>query len=489
MSYLSRREGRYHYRRRYPQAVADLLGKSEFRKALGTADRVDALKLARQVSVEFDRICDEALSPAATATNGTVGVEAPRVDPGAVLRGLQAVVERVTLRAVEDMHPATKRVTKDWQTELDWQQRAYTLAAQGMPPPGMEAIHPLEAMAAVRAIEAVQSGSPLAVGDDMPEPVRVQGEHPRALQADSRTAAQFKVALDDYCDRVSPGRVSIMRKLCDNVLRWPSTPAQQVQRIMAYAEGKLVAGGKASSVHTQAAGLITILRELPGWEGISLPKQGAVARAVRAGGALQKNARDPMPLAVVEKVQAALDARGDAVDAAAMRLLVRYGVRPLELLSEGPAALAMREDILGDGELVFQAGLSGAKNAASRRDLPVAADDVPLFKLVLSGFGVGSAAERGRQRVTRLSRAVHTALLKIPGITGQVSLYSARHTAADLLRAAGATDAEVGGILGHTQAGNKHTGVYGGTAPLTRQRELLAGVRELLDKPKNLPAG
>ena len=119
----------------------------------------------------------------------------------------------------------------------------------------------------------------------------------------------------------------------------------------------------------------------------------------------------------------------------------------------------------------------------------MAAEDVALFNLVLSGFGDGSAAERGRQRVTRLSRAVSAALLKIQGITGQVSLYSARHTAADLLRAAGASDAEVGGILGHTQSGNKHTGVYGGTAPLTRQRELLARVRELLDKQNTLQAG
>ncbi|MDO9617177.1 MAG: hypothetical protein Q7J43_05785 [Pseudomonas sp.] len=339
MSYLSRREGRYHYRRRYPQAVADLLGKSEFRKALGTADRVDALKLARQVSVEFDRICDEALSPAATATNGTLGVDAPRVDPSAVLRGLQSVVERVTLRAVEDMHPATKRVTKDWQTELDWQQRAYTLAAQGMPPPGMEAMHPLEAMAAVRAIEAVQSGAPLAVLHG-PEPVpEAHTEQPRTLQADTRSAAQFNAALDDYCDRVSTGRAGIMRKLCDRVLRWPSTPAQQVQRIMAYAEGKLAAGGAASSAHTQAAGMITVLREVPGWEGISLPKTGATARAIRAGGALQKNARDPMPLDVVKVVQASLEARGDAVDAAAAQLLVRYGLRPIELLQEGPDAL------------------------------------------------------------------------------------------------------------------------------------------------------
>ncbi|WP_232924764.1 hypothetical protein, partial [Pseudomonas cichorii] len=334
-------------------------------------------------------------------------------------------------------------------------------------------------------------GEPPTLGTVIPRPVETPVE-PVSQQGDRRTAQQFAEALDGYCERVSAGRVGIMRKLCNEVLHWPSTPAQQVQRIMAYAEGKLAGGGKASSVHTQAAGMITILREVPGWEGISLPKQGAVARAIRAGGALQKNARDPMPLAVVAQVQAALNARGDAVDAAAAQLLVRYGLRPIELLQEGEDALGMRRDILGAEELVFRVGLSGAKNSASRRDLPVHQDDAYAFKLVLTGLNLSSDCtkpereRRARQRVDRLSRAVSAALLKIPNLKGQLSLYSARHTAADLLRAAGASEAEVGGILGHTQAGNKHTGVYGGTAPLTRQRELLAGVRERLDE-QNTP--
>lgn len=62
MSYLSRRDGRYSYRRRFPSDVASLIGRSEYRKALGTADRTEALKLARVLSVEFDRICEEALA-------------------------------------------------------------------------------------------------------------------------------------------------------------------------------------------------------------------------------------------------------------------------------------------------------------------------------------------------------------------------------------------------------------------------------------------
>ncbi len=246
---------------------------------------------------------------------------------------------------------------------------------------------------------------------------------------------------------------------------------------MQYAESKLAGGGKASSVYTQVSGLITVLRDLPGWEKISLPRNGSTARAVRKGGQLQAEARDPMPLQIVHKVVTALDIRGDAVDAAAARLLVRYGLRPVELLQEGPEALADRVDILGNTELVYHAGLSGAKNSASRRCLPVHSDDIALFKLVLSARGE-AGEKRSRARVTRLSDAVRIALRGVPG---KLSLYSLRHTCADLLRAAGATPDEVGGVLGHTAAGSKATSIYGGAAPLARPRELLGKVRNLLD--------
>ncbi|MCY1529359.1 hypothetical protein D9M68_644980 [compost metagenome] len=221
-----------------------------------------------------------------------------------------------------------------------------------------------------------------------------------------------------------------------------------------------------------------MLREVPGWERISLPRNGSTARAVRQGGQLQADARDAMPLGVVREVLQGLDDRGDAVDAAAARLLVRYGLRPIELLQEGPEALAEREDILHNRELVFHAGLSGAKNSASRRCLPVHADDVELFKLVLSARG-DAGEKRARARIQRLSAAMR---IQLRGKPGKLSLYSLRHTCADLLRAVGATPDEVGGVLGHTAKGSKATSIYGGKAPLDRPRALLAEVRDLLEQ-------
>ena len=478
MSYLTRRDGRYFYRRRFPVEVAAIVERTEFRKALGTADRREAERAARIVSVEFDQICAEALAGlsgpgsdgAANAVEGAVaGVTAEDI-----LSRIQQVVEKVTRRAVEALHPQN-RVYPTWEQEIDWLKRAFWEASKGRHPAAAE-YNPVEAMAAYRALEAVERGEVPSLGASQ-QPVGSVGIAAEDADSDSRTATEFDEVLEAYCSRVSSSRAGIVRSLAKRILQWPSTQAEQVQRLMQYAESKLAGGGKASSVYTQVSGLITVLRDLPGWEKISLPRNGSTARAVRKGGQLQAEARDPMPLQIVHKVVTALDIRGDAVDAAAARLLVRYGLRPVELLQEGPEALADRVDILGNTELVYHAGLSGAKNSASRRCLPVHSDDIALFKLVLSARGE-AGEKRSRARVTRLSDAVRIALRGVPG---KLSLYSLRHTCADLLRAAGATPDEVGGVLGHTAAGSKATSIYGGAAPLARPRELLGKVRNLLD--------
>ncbi|MNF49614.1 hypothetical protein D3C84_308910 [compost metagenome] len=479
MSYVTRRDGRYFYRRRFPTEVAEIVGRAEFRKALGTADRKEADRLARQVSVEFDRVCTDALTQTAQQARGEspgskVGAP-PRVTAEAILARLQTIVEKATRSAIEALEPS-QRHAPTWAAEMAWRKEALLAIAEGKHP-GAADYSPIEAMAVYRNIEALERGELLSLGSATPEPAAPA----RALSddPDSRTAAEFKEALEGYCSRVSSGRADIVRSLAERVLRWPSTQAQQVQRIMQYAEAKLAAGGKPSSAHTQAAGLITVLRELPGWERISLPRNGSTARTVRQGGQLQADARDAMPLGVVQEVLQGLDDRGDAVDVAAARLLVRYGLRPIELLQEGPEALAEREDILHNRELVFHAGLSGAKNSASRRCLPVHADDVELFKLVLGARGE-AGEKRARARIQRLSAAVR---IQLRGKPGKLSLYSLRHTCADLLRAVGATPDEVGGVLGHTAKGSKATSIYGGKAPLHRPRALLAKVRELLSGP------
>lgn len=474
MSYITRRDGRYSYRRRFPADVAEVVGRVEFRKALGTADRSEALKLAHIVSVEFDRICDEALAAPADPTlpdTETAAEQTQAQSAADVLNNLNAVVRGFRLNITERMQ------SSGWQAELGWRRANLDALANGTVLPGLD-VHPVQARAMRRALDDTMAGKPPRF--DAPAPGGA-APAPAALPSDAVTEAVFQSVLDEYCEGVGKGRADKVRSLSRKVLTWPSTQDQQTQSLMQFCTEKLASGGKASSVHSDAYCLLSVLRRVPGWAGMALPKAGAVAKAVRSGAGMSKDQRLPIPLALMLDIHAKIKATTPAHYPAVV-LLARYALRPSELLQEGLRALGHRSDVMGNTELVFKAALSGGKNAASRRDLPVHADDEPLFRAVLSGLGLPSGASpaeldtRARQRVRSLSRVFSRALGEAPGM----SLYSQRHTCADLLRKVGATTDEVGGILGHTPAGAKATSIYGGSQPLDRPRELLDKVRALI---------
>ncbi|VVO43698.1 DUF6538 domain-containing protein [Pseudomonas fluorescens] len=477
MSYLTRRDGRYSYRRRFPAEVAALIGRNEYRKALGTADRAEALRLSHAVSVEFDRICGEALAvPADPAQPGTEAapVKTQAQTAAEVLNNLDAVVRGFTLNITERMQ------SSGWQAELGWRRASLEAHARGtLVLPGLD-IHPVQARAMLRALDDTLAGNPPRF--DSPAPGGAAAPATAAVpMPDTVTEAVFQSVLEDYYEGVGPSRVSKIKSLTRRVLAWPSTQAEQLERVMQYCAERLEAGGKATSVHGDAAGLITVLRRVPGWQGIALPRTGAVARAVRSGGGMNVNQRSSIPLERMLNLHAEMQ-RQVPVHYSTVVLLARYGLRPGELLQEGPDALGYRVDILGNRELVFMAALTGGKNAAARRDIPVHADDAGMFREVLAGLGIAADAtpvqrdRRIRQRVRNVSRVFNRLLGEGDGL----SLYSQRHTCADLLRAVGATAEEVGGVLGHTAAGSKATSIYGGSQPLDRPRELLEKVRELI---------
>ena len=475
MSYLARRDGRYSYRRRFPADVAALIGRNEYRKALGTADRSEAMRLSHAVSVEFDRICDAAVAACAGPVSQSAepeSVKAQEQTATDVLNNLNAVVRGFTLNITERMQ------SSGWQSELEWRRASLEAHARGtLVLPGLD-IHPVEARAMLRALDDTLAGNPPrfdvpALGGAAPAPA--------AVPSDTVTETVFQAVLDDYYEGVGPSRVGKLKSLTRRVLAWPSTQAEQLERVMQYCAERLEAGGKATSVHGDAAALITVLRRVPGWQSITLPRAGAVARAVRSGGGMNVNQRSSIPLDRMLNLHTEMK-RQVPVHHSTVVLLARYGLRPGELLQEGPEALGYRVDILGNRELVFKAALSGGKNAASRRDIPVHTDDAGMFREVLAGLGLAKDAtplqrdRRIRQRVGNVSRVFNRLLGEGDGL----SLYSQRHTCADLLRAVGATAEEVGGVLGHTAAGSKATSIYGGSQPLDRPRELLEKVRALI---------
>lgn len=487
--HLMKRDGRFIYRRRFPVEVASIVGRVEFRKALGTSDRKEALQLARVVSVDFDRTCAEAL--AQRAIGGGTGVlqaldrAAPPVTAERILERLRAVVDGATRSAVEALEPS-QRQAPTWAAELEWRKAALQAIADGKHP-GAADYNPAEAMAALRALDALERGEVPTLGQpSTPEPanavpsIATVSEQLAPLQRarhGQTAAAEFQGTLDKYLAQATPRRGQQVQTLCREALRWPATPAEQVQSILDYGQRRLAQGMKASSLNTSTNAILAVLRCMPGWEGIKLPKLDATAKTIRSGAGARKEARQPIPVAMLTACIQNMQDTAPDVDCAALLILARYGLRPSELLREGPNALTMREDIMGGKELVFQAGLSGRKTDASRRDLPVHDADARLFSLVLAERG--EPADLGRRTEQRVRRLHDLLGRRLPA---GYTLYGVRHTVADLMRHAGATEQEAGAILGHVGR-QSMTSIYGGKSALKAQRELLDKVRQLLESP------
>lgn len=482
--HLTKRDGRYLYRRRFPAELVPVMGRQEFKKALGTSNRQEALRLARQVSVEFDRMCAAATGAHATCADSTGDTlhQGPGEPPGsdssleagqpqegtaeALLGRLHAFVALCRRRAIEALHPEG-RTAATWHAEMAMLKQQLRSVAKGEQPfTALASYNPLEAKAGLHALQELARGdlSGLPGGhqpvESLPTPVRT-------------TAAEFDRALSAHLSskREKPRRE--LQKLCAKALRWPATQAEQTEHLMQYTEQRLAEGIKPSTAALELKRCRAVLRYLAGWEGFKLPdpRRHSTMQKLRGSGP-SRHDRPPVPLEHLRTLIADMQRTAEPERAAAVLLLARYGMRPSELMREGLAALTEHQDILGNKTPIFQVARSGGKTAASRRDLPLHPEDIPLFKQVL--VRCKGTADDADRRVSALSRQVSNLLPD--GFT----LYSIRHSAADLLRACGASDPEVGAILGHAPT-KTMTAIYGGAAPLDKQRELLDRLRELID--------
>ncbi|MDT3718406.1 DUF6538 domain-containing protein [Pseudomonas oryzihabitans] len=479
-TYLTRKDGRYLYRRRFPKAVADAIGKAEMKRALGTADRTEALKLSRSLSVEFDRICEAALAPV-HAGPGAPSVPIPvRLTADDILRQMQAAMHRVQVEALERMQ------APGWQRELAWRRASLAAHAAGDMPTEI-AMHPTIAAGAMRALDSVVAGDvPMPAPQEIapPRPITEAPALPGAVGAGVATQAEFELALEAYCVGKSKSRKTQARNVSAAVLRFPCAPAQAEAQILEYLTGKLEEGIKPSTLRTASTLLFAILKWLPGFEGLALPKRHPTTEALR-GEMLDAEARAPVPRDVLLSAIRSFQEAGDDVSAAAFRLLALYGMRPSELLREGPSSIQERRDVLGNVDTVFVAGLTMRKTRNSKRALPIHPDDLPLFATVHASLGLAEDCpldereHRGRIRSNELAKRFRRLLPT--ELRPELSLYGVRHLFADLARAAGATEEEAGALLGHTTKGaSKVTGIYGGGKSLGRAKEILSEVRALL---------
>lgn len=482
-TYLIRKNGRYSYRRRYPIHVAERLGRVEFVQALGTADPKEAARLARAVSVKFDDECEAILAKFAKELSGALEGTTP-VSPSlsdadiatSVFDSLPGIIRTMTQSVIAEQ--ANNKA--GWQDSLDWRRRGLQAHIDGQMPAGIQ-MHPLVARTALDALEAAAKGIPLtapAIGTSAAgtQAMETSAQPTRSDEGPQLTRRLLDAAFTQYAVGKTVRRKHVARRCAERTLSLPCTKAEAKRTITDWCVEGLSNGKAPSSVWTEASAVVALLKFVPGWHEFSVSKIGEL-RQLRGAGRARAETRAPMPVSVLHTALRNLPGRlprnGDHWHAALL-VCALYGLRPGELLQAGTESLQQHRDIFGNERLVFKVGVTGAKNEASKRDLPVPAELRPLFELALR---MGPCvSETTRTRVERLNKLVKMSQEADGPVT---SLYSIRHLFADVARACNFTDAQFGPIMGHTSS-QAITAIYGGKAPLDGQAEILKAVKAKL---------
>ena len=461
--------------------MAVIIGRSEFVQALGTADPKEAARIARAVAVAFDKACEDAMRKAThraseTAESGTMESVArtDREVAKGVLDSLPAIMRTVT----ESVLAEQARNENGWRAHVASRRRVALAHIAGEMPLGYQ-MHPVAARAVIKALDAAANGEPLQFDGTLQSGQAAISET-RNLPAKEEnvllTQQLFDTASSSYARDKSNRRTQVARRCAERVLRIPCTQQEAVKSISEWCTAELARSKKPASVWTEASAVISLLKFVPDWHTFNVPKVGDL-RSLRGAGKSRKESKAPMPVSTLHHVLRTLPQhlpRNGGYWHATLLLCALYGCRPGELLQSGIESLQLRTDLFGKERTVFKVGMNGAKNEASKRDLPVPDELLPLFKIALSQGAC--IAETTRTRVERLNKLVK----KAGGSSGNgLTLYSIRHTFADVARACNFSDQQFGPIMGHTSTSTA-TASYGGSASLDHAEEILSAVRAKL---------
>ncbi len=489
--FLFRRNGRYSYRRRYPKEIAVILGRTEFVQALGTADPTEAALRSRRITVKFDEQCAEALakvdlshlpcsndnSQVASSNSTSASTALPQADAeyaSAILASLPDVMRTITMSVIAEQG----RNPSGWRDDIAWRKKAAQAHIDGTMPPQIQ-MHPAQAQAALRALELIEEGRPVSMVNNAGA-AAITSYQPARLNAVSSgecelTSSALKVAFAEYAIGKTTRRIAMAQRCMEKSIKVPCSIDHAKESITAWCSAELKKK-KASSVWTEISAVIAMLKLVPGWHSFNIPKIGEL-RSLKGASKASKGTKAPIPVPLLRN---AIKGFGDVLPNrgqhwhAAIALCSLYGFRPGELLQSGEESLIQRADIMGKTRLVFRVGLQGAKNNSSKRDVPVSDEIEPIFRLALRAGSCVS--ETARTRVERLNGMLKLALGDhADGLT----LYSIRHTFADVARECGYSDSEFGPIMGHTGKGGM-TAIYGGMESLDKQAEIISSIQQKL---------
>lgn len=470
--FVNRRNGRYSYRRRYPKDIAESIGRIEFTKALGTSDPKEAARLARLVSVEFDRICKEARAQSTSQVDNPSPSTSPIKTDAELAASLVDSIPQIMLAITQSVLANQVKNPDGTQADIEWRRKAALDHLEGRIPWGY-ARPPMQVHAMLKALDLIDAGTPYGF------PVPTSSTIPTSDRGKADTEAPtiltqevLDAAIQEYSHGKSHRRVELAKRCIRKCIRLPCNQTEARDGITNWCTSELSKKSE-SSVATEVTAVISLLKFVSGWHDFSLPKYQGL-KQLRGANRARKSAKSPVPVPLLQKAIKELPPhlpRGGGHWHAALILCAIYGFRPGELLQSGEESLINRKDTMGKSELVFRVGIDGAKNEASKRDVPVLAELEPLFRLATRPGS--SKSETTRTRVERLNRLFSKALGKQEE---KISLYSIRHTFADVARNCGYSDTEFGPIMGH-QPNRSITSIYGGNYALDKQREILSKVQ------------
>jgi hypothetical protein len=227
-NYLFRRAGRYNYRRRYPVAIALILGRTEFVKALDTADPIEAAIRARRVSVEFDNACSGAFAKSIHSMQNTSDeqneVPAPSTNAetaAEVIASLPGVMRAMTESIITEqaINP------RGWRNDAAWRKKALLAHANGEMPSSIQ-MHPTQARSALRALERVEAGQPMDLREKTPEQPEKQPASEVDLPDTGLSTQKLEAAFSEYEQGKTVRRVQIARRCAARCISLPCTQAE-----------------------------------------------------------------------------------------------------------------------------------------------------------------------------------------------------------------------------------------------------------------------
>lgn len=496
--FLHKKDGSslWYFRRRYPVEVAKVVGKKMHMQSLQTANRREAEKLCRAVSVQFDTICAEARrehrfqeekrqvelvtaqGAEAKRFDSTAGADSQR-SPEGVLARVPELTRLAATRVVEEQ----QRDPQGWSDTIRRWKDLYSYALKSpLPSPGPQTA--IEAQAILNGIELAVQGQPLPQ-EPAAQARTMQGvvQQPIANESGNETnietwSALCDRALREYKHKVGEQRYKLAKSKLPGVKVRSATESDIQDGLRDWCNARLLEV-QPRSVKGQLDCMVSALRCV-------LPELTApVVRELQGVMQPRVGDRQSMPIQEIRSaVQAFKDrpppakVRNDygggasQFDAIAVEVLAVLGMRPRELIKARPNALVTKIDVFGEQGLFLR--LVDGKNKASEREIPLSdgtREVVPVQRLL-------EMLEWQEQNPRSAHGAVSSFQTRFKEITGGGTLYQMRHSWKDVALHAGVDSELRERLMGHKVPGVQ--AVYGSGIPLGKGLDALFVIRDTI---------